>query len=99
MLVESGAFTLVTGIEINHVEHLRPARKNRCLAKVQLGWRLLRIWKRAGARVVESHDEAAQHVTESFFFQEMLERAISPSHALPKDLSFARHGMGFFGFF
>ena len=51
-----------------------------------------------GARVVESYDEAAQHVTESFFFQEMLERAISPSHALPKDLSFARHGM-VFGFF
>ena len=52
-----------------------------------------------GARVVESYDEAAQHVTESFFFQEMLERAISPSHALPKDLSFARHGMVFVGVF
>ena len=52
-----------------------------------------------GARVVESCDEAAQHVTESFFFQEMLERAISPSHALPKDLSFARHLDGFRGGF
>ena len=51
MLVESGAFTLVTGIEINHVEHLRPARKESMLSKSPAVMALAPDMEKGGAHV------------------------------------------------